>query len=126
MQALSQFKRILKPGGLLLIDERNYQHLLDNRDAILQGNTSFYVTNPYLYGGDRVKGRAIGISDSRIEWEMTDQWTGKVIYGGTYPFKRGELKALLRKAGFTVARQYSDFKPGEDPKAGFYQYVCLK
>src|SRR3990167_8393189 len=36
--ALRQFKRILKSGGILIVDERNYQYILDNRKKIMRGD----------------------------------------------------------------------------------------
>lgn len=123
-KALEQFYRILKKGGILIIDERNYQNILDNRKEILKGN--FNYSGKYIYCGEKVHGRPIEISDVRVKFEYTDEGTNKKAHLIMYPWKRGELKNLLQKIGFASIEQYSDYELGENPNADFYQYVCTK
>ena len=50
-------------------------------------------------------------------------------YVGTlemYPFKAGELEALLRAAGFERTEVYSDLEPGRREEADFFTYVAHK
>ncbi len=124
LKTISQFKRILKPGGILVIDERNYQYILDNREEILKGN--FKYSGKYVYCGEFVHGRPIEISDKKVKFEYTDERDGKKGYLVLYPFKRGELSSLLVRSGFNSVEQFSDYKPGFNPEADFYQYVCVK
>lgn len=124
LRALKQFKRILKDDGILIVDERNYQYMLDNRQAILDGN--FQYSGQYVYCGDRVHGRPIVITDQEVKMEYTDSMTGEKYYLTFYPFKRGELKNLLEKAGFKSVSQFSDYQAGENPYADFHQYVAQK
>jgi len=124
MKSLEQFRRILKRGGILIIDERNYQNILDNRDEILKGN--FNYSGKYIYCGEKVHGRPVEISDARVKFEYTDEVTNKKAHLIMYPWKRGELKNLLQKTGFESVEQYSNYLPEENPDADFYQYVCIK
>ena len=124
LETLRQFKRILRNGGVLIIDERNYQYILDNREKILQGD--FQYSGKYVYCGDKVHGKPVEISDSRVKMEYTDERTGKKGYLVLYPFKRGEMKNLLAKTEFASIEEYSDYKVGENHNADFYQYVCVK
>lgn len=124
LEALSQFRRILRNDGLLIIDERNYQYILDNREKILQGN--FQYSGKYVYCDDKVVGKPTEISDTKVKWEIIDEATGKRGFIWVYPFKRGKLKNLLTKTGFTSIEQFSDYKIGENHNADFYQYVCIK
>lgn len=124
LQALSQFKKILKSGGILIIDERNYQYILDNRDEILKGN--FHYSGKYVYCGDKVHGKPIEISEDKVKFKYIDEVTGKKGFLILYPFKRGEMKKLLATAGFKAIEQFSDYKKFENDNADFYQYVCQK
>lgn len=124
IDVLNQFRRILRDNGILIIDERNYQYILDNRKEILKGN--FRYSGRYVYCGKEVHGRPIEISAQRVKMEYTDKQIGKKGYLILYPFKRGEMNNLLRKASFKSVEQFSDFKSGEDINADFYQYVCVK
>jgi len=109
---------------VLVIDERNYQYILDSREKILQGD--FQYSGNYVYCGDKVHGKPIEISDERVKMEYTDERTEKKGYLVLYPFRRGEVKNLLAKIGFASIEQFSDYKVGENHSADFYQYVCIK
>ena len=124
LKALSQFKKILKNNGILIIDERNYQYILDNRDEILKGN--FHYSGKYVYCGDKVHGKPIEIFEDKVKFGYTDETTGKKGFLILYPFKRGELKNLLIATGFKSIEQFSDYKKHENNNADFYQYVCQK
>lgn len=124
LQALEQFKKILRKGGVLIVDGRNYQYILDNKDEILKGN--FKYSGDYVYCGDKVHGTPIAIADKKVRIEYKHSETDKKGYLTLYPFKRGELKGLLERAGFSSIKQFSDYKEGENPEADFYQYICIK
>ena len=124
LETLRQFKRLLRSGGVLVVDERNYQYILDNREKILQGD--FQYSGNYVYCGDKVHGKPIEISDERVKMEYTDERTGDKGYLVLYPFQRGEMKNLLAKTEFASIEQFSDYKSGENRDADFYQYVCVK
>lgn len=124
INALNQFHRILKDNGILMIDERNFQYILDNRKEILKGN--FRYSGQYVYCGKEVHSYPVEISDQKVKFEIIDERTGKKGHLIVYPFKCGEMKDLLRKADFKYIEQFSDFKFGENINADFYQYVCIK
>lgn len=124
VQALKQFYSILKLGGALLIDERNYQRILDNKEAALKGELHSF--GKYLYTGtNNVKANFISIIDNGILIQYVHK-NGKKAYYFIQPFKKGELMGLLKEAGFTKIEQYSDYEVGDNPEADFYQYVCIK
>ncbi len=124
IDVLNQFRRILRDNGILIIDERNYQYILDNRKEILKGN--FHYKGRYVYCGKEVHAYPIEISDQRVKMEYIDKRTGEKGYLILYPFKHGYMKNLLHKASFKSVEQFSDFKSGENINADFYQYVCIK
>lgn len=122
---LSSFYSVLKSGRALLIDERNYQEILDKREAALAG--TFPPSTRFLFTGtDKVKHSFVEISDNLIIHQYIERATGKKAYYLVYPLKKGELLGLLREAGFSKIEQYSDYELGENPEADFYQYVCIK
>ena len=122
--ALKQFRAILRKGGILIIDERNYQYILDNRKEILKGN--FRYSGKYLYCGKHVHGHPIEINNNRLKIEYRDERIDKRARVIVYPFKKDELKQLLGGVGFQIIEQYSDYQPGYNPEADFYAYVCQK
>jgi len=124
-KTLKNFRHLLNHKGILIIDERNYQYILDEKDEILK-NRKFQYTGKYVYCGDKVHGKPIEISEDKVRFEYTNERTNKKGYLLLYPFKRGELLSLLRDTGFTRIEQYSDYKKGFTPNADFYQYVCEK
>jgi len=124
-EALEQFHQILRPGGVLLIDERNYQKILDKREAALSG--TLHPAGKYLYTGtNKVKAKFLEITDGLILIEYIHQENGKKAYYKVYPFKRGELYQLLKEAGFSQIERFSDYEQGVNPDADFYQYICVK
>lgn len=109
----------------MLVDERNYQRVLDNREAALSG--ALHSIGKYLYTGtNRVKARFVEVRDDLILIEYSHLETGKRAFYKIYPFRRGELEELLKEAGFTVEKKFSDYEEGDNPNADFYQYVCIK
>lgn len=124
IKALEQFYTILKKEGVLIIDERNYQYVLDNREKILKNN--HHSINCLYYGKD-VFVRVVEIQNDRIRYELCDKRDeGRVSWAIVDPFKRGELKKLLEEVGFGKIKQYSDYKPVKKVDAIFYTYICQK
>jgi SAM-dependent methyltransferase len=124
MRTLQNFRFLLRKGGILIIDERNYQYFLDNSEKILKGD--FRYSGKYMYCGTRVHGKPVEIEENKVVMQYEDTKTGKRAYLVLYPFRKGELLSLLKEAGFRKITLYSDFKKGYDRNADFYQYVAEK
>ena len=79
LNALREFRKILKPVGVLLIDERNYQKILDNREGALAG--TLHSSGKQLYTGtDKVKTRFLKVTEQEILIEYTHIENGKTAY----------------------------------------------
>jgi len=113
----------LKPGGVLVIDERNYAAMLDRREAIEQDPVNAFkptLHGDILYAGRSVRGYPFEITNDHIVWRF-------FTYDGTalssdelrsrqpefqdltlYPFAYGELRGLLTNAGFAAVDVYAD------------------
>jgi len=124
LKALQNFQNLLSRGGRLIIDERNYQYLLDDREEILKGN--FRYSRDYVYHGQKVHASPVSITDNEVIMEYKQIGTGKKGYLRLYPFKKGELLDLLRQVDFSEIRQFSDYEPGYNSQSDFHQYVCIK
>ncbi len=132
-KALKNFKKLVKKGGLLIVDERNFQFLLDHRGEILAKKEAVVSSHTglnkhTLYGGRTYYPYPIAISDELVDMGLWKKGRNRPIsHFYFYPFKYGELEKLLReffdKQKIAV---YSDYEPGRKPGAGFYQYVCRK
>lgn len=125
LYALRQFHRVLAPGRVLLIDERNYRRILDNREDAMSGK--LHSSGKHLYTGTAMVGaRFLEIGDEQIIIEYEHKGSGKKAYYKVYPFKKGKLFGLLKEAGFSKIKKFSDYEPGVNSDADFYQYVCVK
>lgn len=84
MKAIKNFKKILKPGGMLVIDERNYDKILETYK--LKGEC-ILDTNVVYCGTDKVECKVIYASDSMVVFQYTHKQTGKRAHIVAYPFK---------------------------------------
>ncbi len=124
LKTLRQFYTILKKNGVLLIDERNYQFFLDNSEKFLGEN--YVCRKKVVYCGEKVDAKPVFISKNKIVFEYFHKEKKIKSRLILYPFKDGELLALLKEAGFKKIQQFSDFKKGKDNKADFFTYVAYK
>lgn len=109
----------------MFIDDRNFQKMLDNREAILAGTLKSNANKVYT-GTNKVKTRFVELNDELVIAQYSHLENGMKAYYKAYPFKRNELLGLLKEVGFSKIEQFSDYEPGEIPDADFYQYVCVK
>lgn len=121
---LRNFHALLKPGGILIVDERNYPYMLANREKILNGQAPA-SSRRSVYTGQKVIARPIVIEDSLVVMHYRHKETQEEGRLSFYPFKEGELRSLLEK-DFEHLDIYSDFSKGHDLEAAFYQHICRK
>lgn len=121
--AVGNLRDVCKPNGTLIVDERNFEYILSDRDKILKGQ--FRYSRKVMYCGTSVVGVPVFISGDDVRFAYLDTKTGGVL--GTldmHPFRRGELKQLLLECGFSKVETYSDLRPENRSQADFYTYVC--
>lgn len=123
LRAVEAFRNVLRPGGVLLLDERNYEYILANKERILKGN--FHYSRKHVYCGGRVHARPIEIRQNKVVIEY-DHENGKTGFLTLYPFKRGELRGVLAAAGFKKIASYSDYNLGRNARADFHEYLAVK
>ncbi|HEX8596680.1 MAG TPA: class I SAM-dependent methyltransferase [Pseudomonas sp.] len=105
LQVLRRFRQLLKPGGLLLLDQRNFR-------AIRAGR--YRASGRYYYCGRNAEVSLGEVSDQLCEFIYTFAdgacWRLRV-----YPILPEELKGEISEAGFCWPRSFGDFRHIYDP-----------
>jgi SAM-dependent methyltransferase len=115
--ALREMYSVLKPGGMIVIDHRNYDRMLE------EGYSS---KHQYYYTGDGVDARPIEISRTLAHFEYTFP-DGETFHLKLYPLKQGYMRHLLEESGFHDITTYGDFeRPFDDGEVDFIQQVAFR
>lgn len=123
VRAVNNFLKILKPSGILLIDERNYPYIMSHKEEIL--NKKSVASDRYVYCGTKTEVHPTSIEENKIVFEYIHN-NKQYSLLALYPFKKGEMLEIIKAAGFLSVQQYSDYKPGYNENADFFQYVAVK
>lgn len=114
-RALAEFYAALKHDGVLIMDHRNY-------DAILDGN---YGSKHSVYTGKDVNVFPEKVDDglARFCYEFSD---GQTYHLNMFPLRRNYVEGLMTDAGFQNIETYGDFndKPVDNPD--FFIHVAQK
>lgn len=116
-KALAEFYATLSHDGFLMLDQRNY-------DSILDGE--FTSKHTYYYCGDNVKAEPEYVDEglARFRYEFPDQ---SVFHLNMYPLRREYTRRLMQDVGFLEVETYADFQETyhiEDPD--FFIHVAEK
>ena len=100
IQALKEIYALLNPGGIAIIDQRNYDSLLDR---------GFSSKHKFYYVGDTVDVKPSFVGDDciRLEYTYSD---GAVHYLTVFPLRQDHLTRLLKHVGFQQVDRYGDFQ----------------
>jgi len=147
-RTLRSFLRVLRPGGRLIIDERNYEFMRRNREGILADPYENWleVRPDVMYPGTSLVGFPGQIEDSKVSWSFAqndppikskEEMMGRAeeIHPlELYAFEFGELYDELTEIGFKVTAVYGDLSrlPGDGTMptydatvgSGFLTYVA--
>ncbi|MFW6203671.1 MAG: methyltransferase domain-containing protein [Actinomycetota bacterium] len=116
-KALAEFYAMLKHDGVLIIDQRNY-------DSILDGD--FSTKHTYYYCGEDVSATPEYIDQGlcRFQYKFSDN---SQYHLNMYPLRKDYMRRLLREVGFQNIDTYGDFKEtylADDPD--FFIHVAEK
>lgn len=99
-KTLAEFYSALRHDGILILDQRNYDAILDH---------GFSTKHTYYYAGDQVKAEPEYIDEglSRFRYEFPDQ---SAYHLNMYPLRASYVRRLLREVGFQNVTTYGDFQ----------------
>lgn len=99
-KALAEFYAVLNHDGILILDQRNYDVILDH---------GYKSKHAYYYCGRDVRVEPEYVDDglARFRYEFPDQ---SVFHLNMYPLRRNYTCRLLREVGFQKIKTYGDFQ----------------
>lgn len=115
--ALAEFYAALRHDGVLVLDQRNYDEMLDH---------GFTPKHRYYYCGDHVTAEPEYIDDglARFRYTFPD---GCEYTLNMFPLRKNYVRRLLRDAGFERVRTYGDFQETyQDNGPDFFIHVAEK
>jgi len=116
-KALAEFYSALKHDGVLILDQRNYDAILDS---------GFSSKHTYYYCGDNVKAEPEHMDDglARFCYEFQD---GSKYYLNMFPLRTKYVESLMHEVGFQQVKTFGDFQEtyrNEDPD--FFVHIAEK
>jgi SAM-dependent methyltransferase len=122
--ALANFYNILKYDGILIIDNRNYDYILREKEEILKGN--FKYTRKINYCGEDVISYPIVIHPHIAIFEFLNKKTGENAYMTVYPILEERMKKMLKETGFRKIETYYDYKSEKPEHYDFVQHIAVR
>ena len=116
-RALAEFYAALKHDGILILDQRNYDAILD---------IGFQSKHTYYYCGDNVKAEPEHVDEglARFRYEFPDK---SVFHLNMYPLRKQYVRRLVLEAGFQSVKTYGDFKETyREDEPDFFVHVAEK
>jgi len=116
-RALAEFYAALRHDGILILDQRNYDAILDD---------GFSTKHKYYYCGDQVTAEPEHVDESlaRFRYEFPDN---KVFHLNMFPLRKNYVRGLMKDTGFTQIQTYGDFETDyQDKDVDFYIHVAEK
>lgn len=116
-KALAEFYTALGGDGVLILDHRNYDKMLDD---------GFTSKHRYYYCGQQVTAAPEYLDDglARFKYSFTD---GCEYTLNMFPLRKAYVRRLLRDAGFGRIRTYGDFEESyRDDEPDFFIHVAEK
>jgi len=116
-EALRSMYSVVKPGGLIFIDHRNYDRMLGD---------GFSSKHEYYYTGKGVDARPVELHRTLAHFEYTFP-DGEQFHLRLYPLKQGYMRHLMEESGFHDILTYGDFeRPFDENEVDFIQQVAVR
>jgi sarcosine/dimethylglycine N-methyltransferase len=98
-KALAEFYAMLKHDGVLILDHRNYDAILDD---------GFSSRHTYYYCGEDVTAEPVHVDEGLARFRYTFSDTS-VYYLNMYPLRKDYTRRLMREVGFQRIETFGDF-----------------
>ena len=116
-KALAEFYATLRHDGILMLDQRNYDSILDN---------GFSSSHTYYYCGDNVRARPEYMDEglARFKYEFPD---GSAYHLNMFPLRKEYTRELMLGVGFQGVETYGDFQETyKEEEPDFFVHVAEK
>lgn len=116
-RALAEFYAALKYDGILIIDQRNYDSILDE---------GFSSKHTYYYCGDQVTAEPEHVDDSlaRFRYRFPDN---SEYHLNMFPLRKAYVRNLLLETGFQRVKTYGDFQETyQESDPDFFVHIAEK
>ncbi len=116
-RALAEFYAALRHDGILILDQRNYDEMLDH---------GFTTKHKYYYCGDQVSAEPVHVDDglARFKYTFPD---GSEYTLNMFPLRKNYVRRLIREAGFERVRTYGDFQETyQENEPDFFVHIAQK
>ena len=116
-KALAEFYATLKHDGVLILDQRNYDGILDH---------GFSSKHKYYYCGENVSAEPEYVDDglARFRYQFAD---GSTYHLNMFPLRKDYTRGLMRQVGFQRVTTYGDFhQTYREDEPDFFIHVAEK
>jgi glycine/sarcosine N-methyltransferase len=116
-KALAEFYAALRHDGVLILDQRNYDSILDH---------GFSSKHQYYYCGDQVVAEPEHVDDglARFQYQFPD---GAVYHLNMFPLRKAYTRRLMHEMGFQHIDTYGDFQETyHDSEPDFFIHIAEK
>jgi len=109
--ALCDFAAILRPGGTLIIQNRNFDRVLAQQQRFMppethrEGEREWLFVRFYDWQGERLRFNVV-----RLRREGEGEWSARIGATWLRPWRRDEIEGLLRETGFEIAAAYGSYR----------------
>jgi len=106
---LSSLHSLLKPGGVFVFQNRNYDRLISTRERFLFPSTYRVADNEQIFfrfndfEGDKVRFNVVHFS------RVGESWIHDVQSTELTPWQQSDISELMKRAGFVAMDFYGDF-----------------
>jgi len=116
-KALAEFYSALVHNGILIVDQRNYDAILD---------VGFKSKHKYYYCGEKVSAEPEHMDEglARFQYSFDD---GTVYHLNMFPLRKRYTRSLLHEVGFQTIHTYGDFlETYHEADPDFFVHVASK
>ena len=116
-KTLAEFYSALVHDGVLILDQRNYDAILDH---------GFSSAHKYYYCGEKVTAEPEHVDPglARFKYAFND---GSEYHLNMYPLRKNYTRNLMKEVGFQEIQTYGDFQETyREPEPDFFIHVASK